>query len=755
MKYKAYYDKDNSLCLLIEGLQHEMIKLQRCANAKLGQFNKMYAQLIGEETLEPVYELRVTALNQNKLEQLFQMGLNNIPMLAVLKHSADAKKRREKKDTKNQDLNTQEETAISSARVRQQILETKGQEDSSAAETLDETSYSTPEISSTAAVDIKQPNNLALFIGEENVIDDFAIGFPKIDLIGNYEHGFALEDIPKKHYDAVMINAHGLGNDRNTPKESHVQMLNKHDIRVTIDTVFQIMKSMMPSSLHLLSCFGGAIGNDLEKHLDGFAPIMKAGNLEHVTISVAASSKHSTQRPFVTEYIKAVAGFNESKPSWLQTVSIMRNKLPETLKQYHLYRYPETDKMKMFVFKIRAPKNLAEFQHPDQFIGSHAMYGDKVADKAKRTLVQVVTERGDERDEVYLTLQKQLLAELTDGEKRFSDEYIQNAMLLFIQRDKPELVAECIKQGARADFTYLRGDTGLHSATSAATAEILLSSGANVNTLNCDQVTPLHFAASHGQTEVAEKLLEYGAIIDAQNNKGDTPLHAAASYNKRQVAEKLIALGANINAINHKGCTILREAASGGCLSVVLKLIDLKVNVHATNVFGETALHLAVSKGHQNIVRALIEAGAKVNVFTNRKQTPLCVAVVKNFPLIVDELLLKRADVNAADDNGVAPVLVAAQLGHTEILRKLLAVQGINLDASYKNNGCTALHLAAYNGNMDAVKELLTHGASPIIRNKEGYKASDMTTNREIRAALEDAEEAFAQSPGQGSQLRF
>ncbi len=81
-----------------------------------------------------------------------------------------------------------------------------------------------------------------------------------------------------------------------------------------------------------------------------------------------------------------------------------------------------------------------------------------------------------------------------------------------------------------------------------------------------------------------------------------------------------------------------------------------------------------------------------------------CVSVV--------EILLQKRDckVNLADSDGVTPLTKAAGEGRTVILRLLLARQDLDKNLKAKRHGSSALIVAAMNGHIDVMRELLSHG---------------------------------------------
>lgn len=81
-------------------------------------------------------------------------------------------------------------------------------------------------------------------------------------------------------------------------------------------------------------------------------------------------------------------------------------------------------------------------------------------------------------------------------------------------------------------------------------ARELLSAGSPlaVNARNSKGLTPLHIAASYGNTRIARLLLEKGADVNAQDVGGNTPLHCTATKKMRTL---LIMSKADVSIVNN------------------------------------------------------------------------------------------------------------------------------------------------------------------------------------------------------------
>lgn len=92
-----------------------------------------------------------------------------------------------------------------------------------------------------------------------------------------------------------------------------------------------------------------------------------------------------------------------------------------------------------------------------------------------------------------------------------------------------------------------------------------------------------------------------------------------------------------------------------------------------------TPLILASSAGRDKVVNTLIAEGANVNAQTTEGHSALQYAASKNWQNICVKLVENSADINISDKRGATPLHRAASKGNIEVLKFLLAQEGLKI----------------------------------------------------------------------------
>jgi hypothetical protein len=142
---------------------------------------------------------------------------------------------------------------------------------------------------------------------------------------------------------------------------------------------------------------------------------------------------------------------------------------------------------------------------------------------------------------------------------------------------------------------------------------LLVAAGADPNTRDPGDESPLHWAASSDDADVAAALIDTGADIEAPDGSIGTPLDNAIGYACWHVAALLAARGARVDKLWH--------AAALGILDRLQHLID---TANPTSEEVSQAFWHACTAGQRRAAEHLLALGADLNWVPDYAQgTPL------------------------------------------------------------------------------------------------------------------------------------
>jgi ankyrin repeat protein len=133
--------------------------------------------------------------------------------------------------------------------------------------------------------------------------------------------------------------------------------------------------------------------------------------------------------------------------------------------------------------------------------------------------------------------------------------------------------------------------------------------------------TPLHIAASNCRIEVAQFLIDHGANLNSIDHDGSSPLHYVIlsgrcaidpDFRKPNILfiEFLLSKGADINLTDNNGNTPLHKAVDKNIKDYVEFLLKKGAKIDIKNILGKTPLMLAEEKGYKDIID-LLKKGEK------------------------------------------------------------------------------------------------------------------------------------------------
>lgn len=272
-----------------------------------------------------------------------------------------------------------------------------------------------------------------------------------------------------------------------------------------------------------------------------------------------------------------------------------------------------------------------------------------------------------------------------------------------------------------------------------AAVRALLKKRVDVNAVEGDGATALHWAVYRDDLQMVDLMIGAGAKVNVANDLKITPLYLAAANGNAAIVERLLKAGANPDTPSETGVTPLMEAARTGSAGAVRSLLaqEAKVNAKETDR-QQTALMWAAAQKHPEVTRILLDRGADVHARTGSRNLSVMdsgqrrVKQAKDGAMVIEtggstalffaaqsgdvesaQMLLKAgARVNDTASDGDSALVRAAFTGNGAVARTLLEA---GADPNAAGIGYTALHAAALRGDLQTVQALLAKGANPNL----------------------------------------
>jgi len=268
----------------------------------------------------------------------------------------------------------------------------------------------------------------------------------------------------------------------------------------------------------------------------------------------------------------------------------------------------------------------------------------------------------------------------------------------------------------------------------------------DVNAVDSDGRTPLHYAAEKRDSQLASFFIALGADPNVLDYVGQSPLGLCIENSDPSVAQVLAAAGANIHkqipAANNSTAAVL-SLAKGTSL---FKAILTPNSINSSDNTGKTVLHMAAISGNIGAVSEVLSVASAYPALINKKdnsdKTALDYAFEvtnsKNHFTIAEQLILagavsdnkifdyfgpavRSANYNIRRNEGLTPIHYAVIDNYTGLIHFLLEKK-VNLNLK-STSGATALHEAARVGNIDIITMLLDNGADVNSKDARGNTA--------------------------------
>ncbi|XP_053733918.1 ankyrin repeat and SOCS box protein 9-like isoform X2 [Synchiropus splendidus] len=220
--------------------------------------------------------------------------------------------------------------------------------------------------------------------------------------------------------------------------------------------------------------------------------------------------------------------------------------------------------------------------------------------------------------------------------------------------------------------------------------------------------SPVHDAAFNGRVLALRSLVAQGACVNLSTREQLTPLHAACLQGHAACVKVLLENAANVNLTSVDGHTALSHACGGGRASCAALLLRHGAAPGGSSP-ASSAMHVAAARGQPGCMEALVRHGADVDQRVPPSGSPLQVACSHQHLSAAEKLLQLGACVNSAA-SGDSPLHIAARLSHQEMLSLLLSH---GADPRLRNReGKRPVDLAPAGS---AAEQLLTHAGGPTL----------------------------------------
>ncbi|MDH3659979.1 MAG: ankyrin repeat domain-containing protein [Alphaproteobacteria bacterium] len=249
-------------------------------------------------------------------------------------------------------------------------------------------------------------------------------------------------------------------------------------------------------------------------------------------------------------------------------------------------------------------------------------------------------------------------------------------------------------------------------------------------------------AAERGCLSLARRFVDIGADVEARDRFGNTALNIAARMGHQDLIGYLLEEGSDFEKANLAGSTPLLRAVESDRRRAAKALLDAGADPNVANLKGIRPLIAAAFNGNDRLVKLLLEHGADPDHADRTGKSAIIYAAGKGFGGIVEQLIGTGVPADAADAHALTPLMWAA--GHANDVPadeaiatiELLLTRGASIDLQ-DDRGRSALMIAAERGHGEVVRHLMAAGADRLQQDKNGKRALDLAADPSVRSLLE------------------
>lgn len=277
----------------------------------------------------------------------------------------------------------------------------------------------------------------------------------------------------------------------------------------------------------------------------------------------------------------------------------------------------------------------------------------------------------------------------------------------------------------------------------------LISKEINLNQIDENGSTIFREASVGGHVDIMNLLIDAGMNINIQDKNGMTPIMYAAFNGQIEILNKLLSKKVDTLIRDYEGMSPLMFAVVGGYLEATNILLKTKLEIDRftkdyPGITGKNALMMAIEKGNMEIIRTLLLSGANVNLVNSLKRTAVMLAIENNKLEVLKLLIRAGGIVDTIDSWGITPLMLAVERRRSEMVKELLKTYRGNINfINEKGDSALIIAVSKFDYCPEIISDLISSGASPYIRDKNGKNAEDHAIFKETLELLKQYRSPF------------
>ena len=256
---------------------------------------------------------------------------------------------------------------------------------------------------------------------------------------------------------------------------------------------------------------------------------------------------------------------------------------------------------------------------------------------------------------------------------------------------------------------------------------LLHQRGASINAVDKDHNNIAHKAAARGDPAalLLKVIRDLGGDMTASGQLGNTPAHLAAKSGSVAMLEILALQDSSVyDSTNTRGYTPLMVAARAAKLDVMRYLLKKKVSYDVSDATGKPLIHLTIEWGDPGVMQVLQDFGANYDFATGTDVVhPIWKAIQEGQTASIERLLNSGLSLDYKH-NGVSLLQLAVEVNNAEAVRLLLQRDAAVNKAD--KHGWTAMHSAAFSGEVEYILWILQRGGNQEALDEYGWSPLDI-----------------------------